>query len=665
MDRFRLLERVGSGGHGHGLPGLRRAAAAPGRGEGDRRAPTPGRVAREAQAAARLNHPGIVTLYELGSDEDRALLVSELVEGATLAELAQCGDLSDREVAEFGADVCEALAHAHERGVIHRDVKPQNVIVRVDDGAGRRAKLMDFGIASLAGAPTLTATGEVVGTLAYMAPEQAEGMRRLRARRRLLARPDPVRVLDGHKPGGRATRRPRRRARSATRIPPLRDYRPDLPAASRRPHRRVPRRRSRSCDRRWTSSTITSTRRSPGSTRTRAVPAARTTGGASPARARGRCCGSPSSARCARGGSRDAARRRRRAARPRPGAGRAERAGDPRRVLAAVGRESRCSRPCSARLPSGAALSGASPGREARCASAPCSARSAGAGSCAEPPRSASARRRASWTIRPHDWTRSTGDAASALLAPLASPEALLGAADLRGRVDGSGTDPAGGPHRGGAARARCSGPPGSTARCAWSRDGGLAGVPVVAVAAAAIAVIMEFRLRGARPRARPAPVPAGRGPEAPHAMPGARAADRRWHPRCRFLRNRNALGFHARVQGQSRSLSLCMPTCGTRKRASASAFCETLSSGSRTSSRGCSAAPSRRRSSRSSSRASWRRRWMPTAPRRYRASTFPTSTRSGSRPRTTNGSRDTSARSSRSCPGTCSSTRAATTTRC
>src|SRR6266487_4683176 len=76
-----------------------------------------GRVLREAQAAARVNDPGIVTLYELGSEGGRALLVSELVEGATLAELARCGDLSDREAAEFGADVCEALAHAHERGV--------------------------------------------------------------------------------------------------------------------------------------------------------------------------------------------------------------------------------------------------------------------------------------------------------------------------------------------------------------------------------------------------------------------------------------------------------------------------------------------------------------------------------------------------------------------
>jgi eukaryotic-like serine/threonine-protein kinase len=175
MERFRLLERIGSGGMGTVYRAfderLQRHVAVK-----EITAPDAGRVVREAQAAARLNHPGIVTLYELGSEDDRAILVSELVEGGTLAELARGGDLSDREVAEFGMDVCDALAHAHERGVIHRDVKPQNVVVRVDDGAGRRAKLMDFGIASLVGAPALTATGDVMGTLAYMAPEQADGL---------------------------------------------------------------------------------------------------------------------------------------------------------------------------------------------------------------------------------------------------------------------------------------------------------------------------------------------------------------------------------------------------------------------------------------------------------------------------------------------------------
>jgi len=132
-----------------------------------------GRVLREAQAAARLNHPGIVTLYEMGEEEGNALLVSELVEGETLARLAAEDALSDREIGEIGADLCEALDHAHSRGVVHRDIKPQNV--QVVDGQPR-AKLMDFGIALVADAAGLTATGDVVGTLAYMSPEQAEGL---------------------------------------------------------------------------------------------------------------------------------------------------------------------------------------------------------------------------------------------------------------------------------------------------------------------------------------------------------------------------------------------------------------------------------------------------------------------------------------------------------
>src|SRR6185369_5137711 len=131
------------------------------------------RVLREAQAAARLNHPGIVTLYEMGEEDGNALLVTELVEGSTLARLAHHGELYDREIGEIGADLCEALDHAHSRGVVHRDIKPQNVQVIEDTEV--RAKLMDFGVAHLAGDTPLTAAGDVVGTLAYMAPEQAEG----------------------------------------------------------------------------------------------------------------------------------------------------------------------------------------------------------------------------------------------------------------------------------------------------------------------------------------------------------------------------------------------------------------------------------------------------------------------------------------------------------
>jgi eukaryotic-like serine/threonine-protein kinase len=136
------------------------------------------RVRREAQAVARLDHPGIVAVFDAGEEDGSRYLVSELVRGATLAQLESSGALSDRDVVRIGLSLADALAHAHERGVIHRDVKPQNVMVperpRSPYGA---AKLTDFGVAHLAGDEPLTRTGDVVGTLAYMAPEQAAGER--------------------------------------------------------------------------------------------------------------------------------------------------------------------------------------------------------------------------------------------------------------------------------------------------------------------------------------------------------------------------------------------------------------------------------------------------------------------------------------------------------
>ena len=177
LNRFLIERRIGSGGFGvvyEAWDGrLERPVAVKAieqQGEAGRR------VLREAQAAARLNHPGIVTLYEMGEEDGNALLVSELVEGSTLARLAHAGELSDHAIGEIGADLCEALDHAHSRGVVHRDIKPQNVQVTEGDREGEsRAKLMDFGIAHLADAASLTAAGDVVGTLAYMSPEQAEG----------------------------------------------------------------------------------------------------------------------------------------------------------------------------------------------------------------------------------------------------------------------------------------------------------------------------------------------------------------------------------------------------------------------------------------------------------------------------------------------------------
>ncbi|HET8975611.1 MAG TPA: serine/threonine-protein kinase [Solirubrobacterales bacterium] len=173
LGRFLIEARIGSGGFGTVYRAwderLQRSVAVK---VIDREEGGP-RVMREAQAVARLAHRNIATLYELAGEDGRAYLVSELIEGETLRTLARRGDLSDRLVAEIGADCAAALAHAHRAGVVHRDVKPENVIV----AAGGAAKLVDFGIARITGERTLTGTGDVLGTLAYMAPEQADGQR--------------------------------------------------------------------------------------------------------------------------------------------------------------------------------------------------------------------------------------------------------------------------------------------------------------------------------------------------------------------------------------------------------------------------------------------------------------------------------------------------------
>jgi eukaryotic-like serine/threonine-protein kinase len=178
LGRYRLARRIGSGGFGvvwlaedeH----LQRAVAVKRIVMHD--AAVAARAEREARAAARLSHPGIVALYESGRDDEAVYLVSELVRGRTLAELMEEGELSDRDVLRVGVALCDALAHAHGRGVIHRDVKPGNVMVpdAPHEGAGI-AKLTDFGVARMIGDDALTITGDVVGTLAYMAPEQADG----------------------------------------------------------------------------------------------------------------------------------------------------------------------------------------------------------------------------------------------------------------------------------------------------------------------------------------------------------------------------------------------------------------------------------------------------------------------------------------------------------
>ncbi|MBJ7330625.1 MAG: serine/threonine protein kinase [Solirubrobacteraceae bacterium] len=180
LGRYRLLKRLGEGAMGvvwlaedtrlHRRVAIKRVA-------GGAEVGGAKRAGREAVAAARLSHPAIVGLYEAGKDDEGDwLLVCELVRGPTLQALLRDGLLSDRDVAEIGIALCDALEHAHGRGVVHRDIKPANVICPDDvDEAGAVAKLTDFGVAHLAGDDSLTMTGDVLGTLTYMAPEQARG----------------------------------------------------------------------------------------------------------------------------------------------------------------------------------------------------------------------------------------------------------------------------------------------------------------------------------------------------------------------------------------------------------------------------------------------------------------------------------------------------------
>lgn len=188
------------------------------------------RARREALAAARLQHSSIVSLFECATEEDAVYLISEHVRGGTLAELQEQAALSDRAVIEIGLGLCDALEHAHRRGVVHRDVKPQNVMIAdapAADGS-TLAKLTDFGIARLAGDDGLTATGDVVGTLAYMAPEQAEGREANESSDLYSLALCLYEAFSGTNPirarGAAATAR-----RVGTRLPPLGRLRRDLP----------------------------------------------------------------------------------------------------------------------------------------------------------------------------------------------------------------------------------------------------------------------------------------------------------------------------------------------------------------------------------------------------------------------------------------------------
>jgi serine/threonine-protein kinase len=131
------------------------------------------RFRREAQAAASLSHPNIVAVFDTGSQDDTWFIVMEYVAGRTLKEIIRAeGPATPARAAEICADVASALASAHARGIVHRDVKPGNVMLTTDG----KVKVMDFGIARASAVPSITQTAAVVGTAQYIAPEQAQGL---------------------------------------------------------------------------------------------------------------------------------------------------------------------------------------------------------------------------------------------------------------------------------------------------------------------------------------------------------------------------------------------------------------------------------------------------------------------------------------------------------
>jgi hypothetical protein len=174
LGRYRPIRPLGSGGSGsvwlardeqNGLDVALKIVPREGK--------AASRAEREAEAAARLRHPACQRAYGFGRDSQHVYIAYEYVPGRTFREALRAGELDDASAIEASAQVLEALAHAHARGIVHRDVKPSNVLLA--EGKEVSARVLDFGLAQMQEAETLTAQGDVPGTLAYIAPERLAG----------------------------------------------------------------------------------------------------------------------------------------------------------------------------------------------------------------------------------------------------------------------------------------------------------------------------------------------------------------------------------------------------------------------------------------------------------------------------------------------------------
>jgi hypothetical protein len=175
LGRYRPIRPLGAGGMGHvwlardersGLDVALKIVAREGK--------SGHRADREARAAATLRHPRCQRILSLARDPSHVYITYEYIPGRTLREAMRAGELDDRAAIEVAAQISEALAHAHGKGIVHRDVKPSNVLLAESEGVDVR--LLDFGLAQMAEFDTLTALGDIPGTLAYISPERLQGL---------------------------------------------------------------------------------------------------------------------------------------------------------------------------------------------------------------------------------------------------------------------------------------------------------------------------------------------------------------------------------------------------------------------------------------------------------------------------------------------------------